>query len=83
MRFIWGHVIVHLLALDNASSEGLHIYIVLVSATLIGVSRQVGFSSRKFTPALWHCWDLPNDFFKQGAKSNTLDICFLWLLVCI
>ena len=63
MRFIRGHGLVHVLSLVNASSDGLHIYLALISAALLGVGLRGGFSSHMFTPALWRGWHLPICFF--------------------
>ena len=60
MRFIRGHALVNLLSLVGSSSDGLIIYLALVSTDLIGVGRQVGFSSLKFTPTLCLNWHLLN-----------------------
>ena len=48
MRFIRYHELVHLLSPVDTSSDSLHICLVLVSAALLGVVPQGGFSSHKF-----------------------------------
>ena len=63
MRFIWGHTILYLLSTVNAYSDGLNIYLALVSVALLGVGSRGGFSSHKFSPALWFGWHLPIGFF--------------------
>ena len=48
MRFIWCHALVHLLSPTDSYSDGLHIYLALVSAVLIRVGQWGGFSSDMF-----------------------------------
>ena len=63
MRFIWGHVLIHLLSLAYESLGGLHIYLAPVTTALLGFFWQGIFSSHTFTPALWHGWHLTTVFF--------------------
>ena len=63
MRFIWGHVLIHLLSLAYESLDGLHIYLAPVTTALLGFFWQGIFSSHTFTPALWHGWHLTTVFF--------------------
>ena len=58
MRFIQVHALVNLLSLVDTSSNGLYIYLAIVRAAHLGVGRWGGFSSRRFTPAVWRGWHL-------------------------
>ena len=40
-------------------SDGLNIYLALVSAALLRVGNWVGFSYHKFIPSFWSSWNLP------------------------
>ena len=81
MRFIWGHEIMHLLSPVDTSSDSLHICLVLVSAALLGVVPQGGFSSHKFyirllvrlASAHWVV-------FYYKVYSNTLYLFLRWIL---
>ena len=53
MSFIRCHAHVNFLSPVDASSDGLHISLALVSAALTGVGRRGGFYSHMFTLALW------------------------------
>ena len=48
MIFIQGHALVHFSSPVDAYSDGLHIYLALVIAAILGVVRQGGFSPRNF-----------------------------------
>ena len=45
MRFIRFHEVVHLLSPVDAYSDGLYIYLALVSAAILGIDRNGGLSS--------------------------------------
>ena len=53
MKFILGHALLHLLSPVDASLDGLHFYLALVSAAFLGVSRQGIFSHHMFASAFW------------------------------
>ena len=63
MRFIWGHKLVHLLSPADTSSDGLHIYLTLLSAALPGLGQSGGVSSHNWIPNLWRVWNLPIGFY--------------------
>ena len=75
MRFIRFHEVVHFLSPVDASSDGLYIYLALVSAALLGVGWQGRFSSHKvYTHLFLRMESSLWVFFLQGALSDTLDI---------
>ena len=62
MRFIRCHALVNLLSPVGAYLEGLHIYLGLVSAALIGLFGEAAPPPLKFTPAFWRGWLLLIEF---------------------
>ena len=71
MRFIWSRARVHVVSPVNASSDGLHICLALVSAALLRVGRRGDLSFHIFTPAFWRVWHLIIVFL-MGCIRNTL-----------
>ena len=74
------------LSLVDASLDGLHIYFVLVNASLLGVGWRGGLSSHIFTPAFWRIWHMPIFLgFLQGIShlgyflALNSQLCPIWL----
>ena len=88
MRFIRWHALVHLLSPVDASSDGPHIYLALVSADLLGVGWRCGSSSHTFyalpmarlASAHWVCFVLkfvlctPWTFGKTWGLRSILEV---------
>ena len=80
MRFIWGHVLIHVLSLVDTSSDNLHIYLALPSTSLLGVGRRGDFSYHMFTPDFWRGWNMPIWVFFLNKVFHTLNI---WLCLIL
>ena len=79
MRFIRVHALMHMLSPVDVSSGGLHIYLELISADILGVGWRGGFSSYMVTPAFWRIWNLPG--WVLNKILHTLSILLRWIII--